>query len=72
MGNLPTVVTMPFTDGARDVAEHLAVLLKQLKIPTHEMTYDAAIERMNWANGEKFARDAMAKIQGNHLRTYGS
>jgi hypothetical protein len=72
MNNFPSVVTMPFTDGARDVPEHIAVLLKQYKIPTHEMTYDKAIERMNWHNAEKAVSDQFAKIQTDHLTRFGT
>ncbi len=71
MQNLPTVVTLPFKDGARDVPEHIAVLLKQYKIATHEMTYDKAIEKMNWHNADKAVNDQFAKIQTDHLRTHG-
>lgn len=71
MSNFPTVITLPFKDGVRDVPEHLAVLLKQHQIATHEMTYDQAIERMNWKNADKAMNDQFNKIRDHHLRQYG-
>lgn len=71
MQNYPTVVTLPFADGVRDVPEHIAVLLKQHKIATHELTYEKAIERLNWKNADKFVNDQFAKIQTAHLERFG-
>jgi hypothetical protein len=71
MHKFPSVVTLPFTDGARDVPEHIAGLLKQHKIPTHEMTYDKAIERLNWMNADKSVNDQFNKIIDTHLRDFG-
>lgn len=71
MNNFPSVVTLPFKDGVRDVPEHIAVLLKQYLIPTHEMTYDKAIERMNWHNANKAVNDQFDQIRSGHLREFG-
>ena len=71
MDNLPTVVTLPFADGVRDVPEHIANLLKQHGIATYQLTYDAAIERLNLANAEKAVDDAFNKIVTGHLRQFG-
>lgn len=71
MNNLPTVVSLPFADGVRDVPEHIAVLMKQHQISTHEVTYDQAIERMNWKNADKAMNDQFDKIRSSHLERYG-
>lgn len=68
---IPTVVRMPFADGARDVSEHIAALLKGRKIPTYAMTYTQAIEALNWANATDYLNSAAARIQTDHLRRFG-
>lgn len=71
MQNLPTIVTLPFKDGVRDVPEHISVLFKQHKIPTHELTYQEAHDRLNWMNADKAANDQFNKIRDEHLRQFG-
>lgn len=71
MDYIPTVVPMPFKDGVRDIPEHLATVFRGLKLPTHELTYEQAVERMNWANARNFANDTMHRIQADHLRNFG-
>lgn len=71
MTHFPDIVTLPFKDGVRDVPEHIATLFKQHKIPTHELTYDQAIERMNWLNADKAMNDQFDKVRLGHLRQFG-
>lgn len=71
MANLPTIVTLPFSDGTRDVPEHIAALFKLHKIPTHEMPYQKAMERLDWMNADKAMHDQFNKIRDAHLRDYG-
>jgi hypothetical protein len=71
MQNYPTVVTLPFQDGVRDVPEHIAVLLRQHQISTFEMTYQQAMDRLNWMNADKAMNDKFNKIRDDHLRNFG-
>lgn len=71
MHNYPTVVPLPFSDGPRDVPEHIAVLLKQHKIATHELTYHQAMQRLDWMNADKALNDQFNKIRDDHLRQFG-
>jgi len=71
MDNLPKIITLPFSDGVRDVPEHVAVLLKAHRIATHEMTYAQAIERLNWANADHFLNEQINRITSAHLREFG-
>jgi len=71
MQNFPTVVSLPFKDGVRDVPEHIAVLFKQHRIATHEMTYNQAMDRLNWSNANKAMNDQFNKIRDAHLRQFG-
>lgn len=71
MQNYPTVVSLPFADGVRDVPEHIAVLLKQHQIAVHELTYEQAMERLNWKNADKAMNDQFNKIRDAHLKQYG-
>lgn len=67
----PVAVTLPFVDGARDVPEHIADLFKAHRILTFNLTYDQAIERLNWANADRHMRGAFDAIRQNHLRDLG-
>lgn len=71
MQNYPTVVALPFKDGVREVPEHIATLIKQYQILTHELTYEQVLERVNWHNADNAVNTAFNKIRDNHLKQYG-
>jgi hypothetical protein len=71
MQNYPTVVSLPFADGVRDVPEHIAALFKAHQIPTHTLTYRKAMDRLDWMNADKAMNDAFNKIRDSHLRDFG-
>ena len=71
MIHIPDIESLPFKDGVRDVPEHIAVLFKQHQIRTYELTYDEAMDRLNWMNANKAVDDQFNKIIGSHLKEFG-
>lgn len=59
-----------FRDGWREVPEHLVRLMAT--IPTHQLTYDQAIDRMNHDLLSDRLDKIQSKVVSDHLARYGA
>jgi len=70
--SIPELEDVPFVDGPRKIQKYLAVLFKARGIPTHQLTFEQSVARMNKANEHNFVSTYFDDIKAEHLRKYGS
>jgi hypothetical protein len=64
-------VQVPFSDGVREIPDHVGQLMRDHGLRTYEMTYEQAQAQLDLANTRTIIDREADKIIGSHLKAYG-